>query len=142
MCFVHICSLLCMVTTLYMTSGLERCTISASKSLWSFPMVHGNVITLFFIHVTYAVIYGLCSIYMYEAKHIEHNIFFKCTGVEKRMQQIYRIDWIGYDTTIQNNIFFHCRCSMSEEDGAKLYDIYPHISDVVGSQCLCFCLHY
>lgn len=30
---------------------------------------------------------------------------------------------------------FLFRCSMSEEDGAKLYDIYPHISDVVSAQC-------
>lgn len=25
------------------------------------------------------------------------------------------------------------RCSMSEEDGAKLYDVYPHVSDSVRS---------
>lgn len=26
---------------------------------------------------------------------------------------------------------------MSEEDGAKLYDIYPHVSDVVGAKNVC-----
>uniref|UniRef100_A0A8C1VDJ9 (E3-independent) E2 ubiquitin-conjugating enzyme n=1 Tax=Cyprinus carpio TaxID=7962 RepID=A0A8C1VDJ9_CYPCA len=42
--------------------------------------------------------------------------------------------WLGkvYDLSIQIVVKLSngARCSMSEEDGAKLYDIYPHISDV------------
>ncbi|XP_051996316.1 (E3-independent) E2 ubiquitin-conjugating enzyme-like isoform X3 [Xyrauchen texanus] len=42
--------------------------------------------------------------------------------------------WLGkvYDLSIQIIVKLSngARCSMSEEDGAKLYDIYPHISDV------------
>ncbi|KAG1960364.1 (E3-independent) E2 ubiquitin-conjugating enzyme UBE2O-like [Pimephales promelas] len=42
--------------------------------------------------------------------------------------------WLGkvYDLSIQIVVKLSngARCSMSEEDGAKLYDIYPHVSDV------------
>ncbi|XP_056606679.1 LOW QUALITY PROTEIN: (E3-independent) E2 ubiquitin-conjugating enzyme UBE2O [Triplophysa dalaica] len=42
--------------------------------------------------------------------------------------------WLGkvYDLSIQIIVQLSngARCSMSEEDGAKLYDIYPHVSDV------------
>nr|XP_009290448.2 (E3-independent) E2 ubiquitin-conjugating enzyme [Danio rerio] len=69
-----------------------------------------------------------CALYPVNSKDLQH-IWSYMYG-----DYIVYDFWLGkvYDLSIQIVVKLSngARCSMSEEDGAKLYDIYPHISDV------------
>uniref|UniRef100_A0A672KGE5 (E3-independent) E2 ubiquitin-conjugating enzyme n=1 Tax=Sinocyclocheilus grahami TaxID=75366 RepID=A0A672KGE5_SINGR len=69
-----------------------------------------------------------CALYPVNSKDLQHVWSFMYGDY------IVYDFWLGkvYDLSIQIVVKLSngARCSMSEEDGAKLYDIYPHISDV------------
>ena len=112
MLLLFFCSLLCTVTTLHTTSGWGRCMTWPIISFSNSPTEPG----------TLCLCLCMCVI--------------KCWGLQPYWSLFISACWPNLcawsgECQLVSVPLLRCRCSMSVEDGAKLYDVCPHVSDSV-----------